>query len=82
MIVSREVPLARAASMNSFSFSARVCARTTRATPAQPTRASAMKMLKRFAPSVYITTMASSSDGKAIIMSASRMTTKSVRPPT
>jgi hypothetical protein len=31
------VPLARAASMNSFSFSASVCARTTRATPAQPT---------------------------------------------
>jgi hypothetical protein len=31
---------------------------------------------------VYITTIASSSEGKAIIMSASRMTTKSVRPPT
>ena len=63
--------------MYSISRRERVCERITRAVPAQETKVRARKMLTMPAPSVYMTTMARRSDGKAIVMSASRMMIKS-----
>ena len=74
-------PMERAASTYSFSFRERVWDRTIRAVLAQLTRLQAMKIFTSPPPMVYMTTIASSKDGKASITSASRMITKSVFPP-
>ena len=74
-------PMLRAASTYSFSFKERVWERTMRAVPAQFTRLNAMKILIRPPPMVYMTTIASSSDGNASITSARRMMMKSTLPP-
>jgi hypothetical protein len=67
--------------MNSFSLSASVCARTTRAVPAQLMMESAMKRFKSVPPRMYMTTIARSSDGNASTTSARRMMTPSTLPP-
>ena len=80
-ILNRLTPMDRAASTNSFSFRDSVWARTTRAVPAQLMMDRAMNMLSSDAPSVYITTMANSSDGNASTTSARRMISSSATLP-
>ena len=77
MVVKLPTPMAWAASTYSFSRRDRVWDRTTRAVPAQDTTVRARKMLTMPLPRVYMTTMASSSEGNAMVMSARRMMMKS-----
>ena len=68
----------RAASTYSIWESASVCARITLALPAQETRVRAKKIFTIPCPSVYITTIARRSEGKAMVTSASLIMKKSV----
>ena len=75
MMLKRLTPIDCAASTYSLSFRLRVWLRTTRATLAQPTIESATNRLTVEEPSVYITTIASSSEVTDSITSARRMMT-------
>ena len=81
-IRTEPMPIARAASMKSFSRRASTSARTTRAYRSQPVKPSTRMTVIRLGPSAATKARASRIWGKDHVMSTTVMMTVSARPPT